>query len=174
MFNWFRKQLEDKCEYEPSDYDCGDMACTAEQGFVAREDVLDIITAAENKYKVALVDLLSGKWVDSKLVQELLGLSFNECFALFDFSRTADWWSIVGETEEERARDGQKIVTKFRLKQPKVGLSLEEYNTIQQEFSALPGKYKQKNIASSKYCDVYKEGVLACKSVLSNHKPKEE
>lgn len=47
-----------------------------------------------------------------------MGLSFNECFSLFDFSRTAEWWSIVGDTEEERAREGQKIVTKFRLKIP--------------------------------------------------------
>ena len=35
---------------------------------------------------------------------------------MFDFSRTAEWWAIVGETEEERARNGQKITTRFRLK----------------------------------------------------------
>ena len=52
-------------------------------------------------------------------------------------------------------------------------MTKQEYETIQQELSALPGKYKQKNIAASKYCDVYKEAVLACKSVLSRHKPKE-
>lgn len=63
-----------------------------------------------------LKKLLSGEWVDCNEVEEALGLSFIECFSLFDFSRTAEWWSVVGKTELERARDGQKIVTKFRLK----------------------------------------------------------
>lgn len=128
---------------------------------------------SEINRKEILTELFKGNWVDTKDVMEVLGLSFNECFAIFDFSRTAGWWSIVGETEEERAREGQKVTTKFRLKQPISGLSLSEYDIIQQELSALPGKYKQKNIAASKYCDVYKEAVLHCKSVLSNHKPKE-
>lgn len=59
---------------------------------------------------------LSGEWVESEKVQKALGMSFNECFSKFDFSRTAEWWSIVGKTEEERARNGQKITTCFRLK----------------------------------------------------------
>ena len=52
-------------------------------------------------------------------------------------------------------------------------MTQQEYDELQNELSALPSKYKQKNIAASKYCDVYKEAVLACKSVLSRHKPKE-
>jgi hypothetical protein len=61
-------------------------------------------------------DLIVGKWVECEKVQSALGMSFNECFAIFDFSRTAEWWSIVGETPEERAREGQKITTMFRIK----------------------------------------------------------
>ena len=61
-------------------------------------------------------DLWRGLWVDTDKVQEALGMDFSKCFPLFDFSRTAEWWSIVGKTEEERSYNGQKIVTKFRLK----------------------------------------------------------
>lgn len=61
-------------------------------------------------------ELLSGKWVDAGKVQRALGLSFEVCFSLFEFSRTAEWWSVVGKTEEERARNGQRVETAFRLK----------------------------------------------------------
>ena len=60
-------------------------------------------------------ELLDGKWVESDRVQKALGLSFNECFRRFDFCRTAEWWSIVGKTEEERSRSGQKITCFFRV-----------------------------------------------------------
>lgn len=50
----------------------------------------------------------------------------------------------------------------------------QEYNSIQRDISALVEKYKRKNIASSKYCDVYKEAILHCKSVLSNYRPKDK
>jgi len=59
---------------------------------------------------------LMGEWVESKKVQELLGMSFENCVTRFDLSRVANWWSIVGKTEEERQRNGQKIETFFRLK----------------------------------------------------------
>lgn len=39
-----------------------------------------------------------------------------QCFAVFDFCRTAEWWSIAGKTEEERSREGQKITTCFRIR----------------------------------------------------------
>lgn len=67
--------------------------------------------------KAALQEFLTGNWVDSKTVQEVLGLTFEECFRLFDFSRTSTWWSIAGKTEEERKREGQKVVCQFRLKE---------------------------------------------------------
>ena len=63
-----------------------------------------------------LRDLVLGKWVECEKVQRALGMSFSECFALFAFSRSAEWWSVVGNTAEERAREGQKVTTCFRLK----------------------------------------------------------
>lgn len=50
----------------------------------------------------------------------------------------------------------------------------KEYESIQRDLSALTEKYKRKNIACSKYCDVYKEAILHCKSVLSNYNPKKK
>lgn len=83
----------------------------------AKKIVQSIAKEYKNKdYSQIIRKLLFGEWVDSDKVQKALGMSFNECFSLFDFSRTAEWWSIVGKTEEERAREGQKVVVKFRLK----------------------------------------------------------
>lgn len=59
---------------------------------------------------------LAGEWVESGKVQKMLGMSFKECFSEFEFSRVANWWSIVGKTEEERQREGQKVETFFKLK----------------------------------------------------------
>lgn len=70
----------------------------------------------ENLDMDVINELLDGKWVDSKKVQDALGLSFKECFSKFDFMRKAEWWSVVGETEEERQRNGQKVSTFFRIR----------------------------------------------------------
>lgn len=51
---------------------------------------------------------------DSHKVQIALGMSFKECLSTFDFVRIAEWWSIVGKTEEERQRNGQKITILFK------------------------------------------------------------
>lgn len=67
--------------------------------------------------RVAKDAFLRNEWVDTEKVQEMTGMTFSECLAVFDFSRTAEWWSIVGKTEEERQRNGQCIITKFRLKE---------------------------------------------------------
>lgn len=64
-----------------------------------------------------LRDFVEGKWVESEKVQNFLNMSFSECFSKFDFSREAEWWSVVGKTEEERQRNGQKVTTYFRLKE---------------------------------------------------------
>ena len=74
--------------------------------------------------------LLNGEWVETEDVCEALELSFTEAFKLFDFSRTAEWWSIVGKTEEERSRNGQCIKTEFRIKQTE----LERYKAIGSHF----------------------------------------
>lgn len=59
---------------------------------------------------------LAGEWCDCEKVQDALGMDFKQCFAVFDFCRTAEWWSIAGKTEEEKKRQGQKIVTCFKIK----------------------------------------------------------
>ena len=51
IFDWLREQIENKSNYEPVDYDYYDMACSGEQGFIAREDALDAINEAEAKWE---------------------------------------------------------------------------------------------------------------------------
>lgn len=90
-----------------------------------KKSVKDVLNRRQNvKEKKHLATLreakaafLSGDWVESEKVQELTGMTFSECFSDFDFSRTAEWWSIVGKTEEERQLNGQKITNLFRLKE---------------------------------------------------------
>lgn len=53
-------------------------------------------------------------------------------------------------------------------------MTITEYKKIQRELDELAEKYKRKNITCSKYCEVYKEAILHCKSVLHRYKPKEE
>lgn len=69
-----------------------------------------------DKDNKVLKRLLNGEWVDTDEVEKALGITFADGYKRFDFSRTADWWSIIGTTNEERAREGQKITTRFRLK----------------------------------------------------------
>ena len=79
--------------------------------------MMDYENKCKNKDHSEIIrKLISGEWVDSDKVQEALKMNFNECLSLFEFSRTAAWWSVVGETDEERSREGQKIEIKFRLK----------------------------------------------------------
>lgn len=77
---------------------------------------LKITKGATEEDKKVFEKFMTGEWVDSEAIQKALGLTFAECFRMFDFARTAVWWSIAGKTAEERARNGQKIVTQFRLK----------------------------------------------------------
>ena len=51
IFDWLREQIENRCNYEPVDYDYCDMSCSGEQGFIAREDALDAINEAEAKWE---------------------------------------------------------------------------------------------------------------------------
>lgn len=62
-----------------------------------------------------MLKFLQGEWVGCEIVQKALNMSFEQCFSVFDFCRSAEWWSIVGKTEEERSREGQKITTYFRI-----------------------------------------------------------
>lgn len=90
-----------------------------------KKSVKDVLNRRQNEeeekhlamLREAKTAFLSGDWVESEKVQELTGMTFSECFSAFDFSRTAEWWSVVGETEEERQRNGQKVTNLFRLKE---------------------------------------------------------
>lgn len=61
-------------------------------------------------------ELLQGNWVERHRVEKALDMSYDECWATFDYCRTAAWWSIVGKTEEERSWNGQKVTEYFRVK----------------------------------------------------------
>ena len=56
----------------------------------------------------ALKSLVNGEWVDCKLVEDALGIDFVTGCKMFNLSRTAEW--------NPAPLNGQKITTKFRLK----------------------------------------------------------
>ena len=63
-----------------------------------------------------LTRLFKGERVRCKDVQDGLGITFSEGMKLFDYEMNACWWSICGETLEERNRDGLRYLTYFRMK----------------------------------------------------------
>ena len=63
-----------------------------------------------------ILRFLLGEWCEGEKVQKALGMTFEQCLGTFDISRSAEWWSVVGKTEEERKRNGQKIIVYFRIK----------------------------------------------------------
>lgn len=67
------------------------------------------------EFKEVTQQLAAGEWVEASRVQEALGFSFNQCLKCFTHSRISEWWSVVGKTPEERAREGQKIVNYFKI-----------------------------------------------------------
>lgn len=75
----------------------------------------------------ALKSLVNGEWVDCKLVQEASGIDFDTGLKMFDFSRTAEW--------NPAPLNGQKITTKFRLKNYAVHGNWVSYSTTMQECS---------------------------------------
>lgn len=56
----------------------------------------------------ALKKFINGEWVDTDIIQTILGIDFSTGLKMFDFSRTAAW--------NPAPLNGQKITTKFRLK----------------------------------------------------------
>lgn len=50
----------------------------------------------------------SGEWCDTHDICRILGISFEEGFEKYEFSRTAEW--------NKAPLHGQKITTKFRIK----------------------------------------------------------
>ena len=80
-------------------------------------DITCILEEIPFTYNMDVInELLDGKWVDSEQVQNALGFSFEKCLSKFNSSREAAWCSVVGETEEERQRNGQKVSIFFRVK----------------------------------------------------------
>lgn len=75
---------------------------------ISEIDKLPTVDAVEVVLFNALKSLVNGEWVDCKLIQEALGIDFATGLKLFDFSRTAEW--------NPAPLNGQKITTKFRLK----------------------------------------------------------
>lgn len=71
----------------------------------------------------------AGEWVESDVVEKMLDMTFEECMVEFDMARLPEWWSIVGKTEEERQRNGQKITIYFRRKQVTEGMD-ETYTAM--------------------------------------------
>lgn len=64
-----------------------------------------------------LTRLFNGERVRCKEVQEALGITFSEGMKLFDYEMDACWWSICGETPEERNREGLRYLTYFRMRE---------------------------------------------------------
>lgn len=86
------------------------------EGRVKNDPVRIAVICAPTVIEEKIVRFLLGEWVECEIVEKVLGMTFKQCFAVFEFSRTAEWWSVVGKTEEERKREGQKITTYFRIK----------------------------------------------------------
>lgn len=89
-------------------------------------DVLDLILRKFQSEDLSpseyytLLSLLKGDWVDVNEVIKALGITFKQGVHMFEFSRVGEWWSLVGKTEEERARNGQKITTWFRYRKENI------------------------------------------------------
>lgn len=62
-------------------------------------------------HKEDMEAFFKGEWVDTQIVEEMLGIDFKTGLRLFDFSRTAEWC--------KPPKNGQIITTKFRLKECK-------------------------------------------------------
>ena len=116
-----RKEIVDaiySCVYngcESCEFDRSDEFNRTRPESDCREALMCMLAEAEADRTAVLRSLFSGEWVESEALQEATGLTFEECFKTFEFSRTAAWWSVVGETEEERSRNGMKITNRFRL-----------------------------------------------------------
>ena len=80
--------------------------------------------SVENLPQTTVKKLVAGEWVDGKELLEL-GLSFKECWNMFEFNRTVEW--------NPPPLNGQKSTVLFRLKQPEITVSAEEIaNNVKQ------------------------------------------
>jgi hypothetical protein len=67
-------------------------------------------------WKEVSQEFIDGEWCEARRVQKMLDLTMDECLKYFDSKREVVWASMVGETEEERAREGQVITIYFKRK----------------------------------------------------------
>lgn len=67
-------------------------------------------------YDKEILAFFKGEWCEAEKVQNALGMTFEQCLGVFDFSRSAEWWSMVGKNKEEKGRNGQKIIAYFRIR----------------------------------------------------------
>ena len=79
-------------------------------------ETLPVVRQLKTKNEV-LLKLLSGERVEAENLVAATGWSFKECCKRFELNRVAEWWSIVGKTDEERSRNDQKITSYFRIPQ---------------------------------------------------------
>ena len=79
-------------------------------------ETLPIVNQLKTKNEV-LLKLLSGERVEAEILVAATGWSFKECCKRFELNLEIEWWSIVGKTDEERNRIGQKITSYFRIPQ---------------------------------------------------------
>lgn len=74
----------------------------------------------------ALKKFINGEWVDTDIIQIILGIDFSTGLKMFDFSRTAKW--------NPAPLNGQKITTKFRLKTVLLSQKVEKLEADIKEF----------------------------------------
>lgn len=74
----------------------------------------------------ALKKFIKGEWVDTDIIQTILGIDFSTGLKMFDFSRTAEW--------NPAPLNGQKITTKFRLKTVLLTQKVEKLEADIKEF----------------------------------------
>lgn len=73
-----------------------------------------------------LKKFINGEWVDTDIIQTILGIDFSTGLKMFDFSRTAEW--------NPAPLNGQKITTKFRLKTVLLTQKVEKLEADIKEF----------------------------------------
>ena len=94
IFDWLREQIENKSNYEPVDYDYCDMACSGEQGFIAREDALDAINEAEAKWEA---EVKVCEWKQEKYLNFALSTCTTSCGKRYDISEDFKFCPYCGK-----------------------------------------------------------------------------
>lgn len=89
----------------------------------------------------ALKKFINGEWVDTDIIQTILGIDFSTGLKMFDFSRTAEW--------NPAPLNGQKITTKFRLKTVLLTQKVEKLEADIKEFERETDKETDKETVTN-------------------------